>query len=835
VVAVESDNGAVRAGEPEFGNLLRRHRRAAGMSQEDLADRAGLSVDAIAALERGRRRAPRPLTARLLAKALDLDGPVRAAFLEVAAGASSEAFVAPVAPPAPTNELVGRAAELAESVLRLTETPTRLLTLSGPGGIGKSRLAMALANTCAERLDAKVAWVSLESLVDGSSVAATIATALGLRPVPGQDPFDQVAAAIGTKRALVVLDNCEHVIDTCAKLTAELLSRCPQLRVLATSRELLGVPGEAVQIVRPLSVPPEDCPTEQLIGSPAVRLFLARAAGRGVQAIDQGMTEVARVVRRLDGMPLAIELAAARLNVLTIGEIARELDESFQILHSQVRVGPHRHRTMRRAIAWSYDLLDARDQRCLAALSVFVGGWTRDAAEAVCGDLVTEDGRSDLAAGPEVLELIGRLVDRSLVTARREGPAARFDILAAIRDFAHHRLVQLDLVDAVAHRHAEHYADLVARAEPELRGSDQAAWLNRLEEDLDNIRSAIRWSIDRAEIDLALRLVGPLWTFCYLRGHYSEGREWLERALDAGPGERGLVRAKAMLGAGMLAFLQCEYGVATRWIEAALDEYRTHDDRPGTALCLQRLGSLARERTDYDRATELHRASRQLYADLADRSGLAWADNHIGFVAWLRGDLPTAQDHCAAALETFREIGDNEGVAWSLISLGAVALYRGDLADAEAMLSESRELSQRLGYREGVAWSLNQLGVVELRRGRTELAVHLLDESLAEHRDLGDRWRMASVIETLADVARVRGRARYAAFLLGAAATVREQIGAPVPWCEVAERDACLEAVRNTLDVEGFDAAWDVGAKAPLHAVAMGYPAEPGPASESRS
>ena len=832
-MAVESDDDAVSAGEAEFGSVLRRHRRSAGLTQEDLAQRAGLSVDAIAALERGRRRAPRPLTARLLARALDLDDSARSAFLEVAVGASSDAFVTAVPPPAPTNELVGRAAELADAVLRLTETPTRLLTLSGPGGVGKTRMAMALANACADRLDAKLAWVSLEPLVAGSSVAATVAAALGVRAAPGQDPLDLIAPSIGNRRALIVLDNCEHVIADCATLTADLLSRCPQLRVLATSRELFGVPGEAVQIVRPLSVPPLDCPTEQLIGSPAVRLFLARAAGRGVQTIDQGMTEVARVVRRLDGMPLAIELAAARLNVLTVGQIAEELDESFQILYSRGRVGPERHRTMHRAIAWSYDLLDDRDQRCLAALSVFVGGWSRAAAEAVCGDLALDEDSERALVGPEVLELIGRLVDRSLVVVRRDGPEARYDIMTAIRDFAQHKLVEYELVDAVARRHAAYFADLLARAEPELRGGGQAEWLNRLEEDLENIRAAIRWSVERGEIDLALRLTGSLWTFCYLRGYYSEGRELLERALDAGPDVRGLARAKAMLGAGMLAFLQCDYAVATRWIEAALDEHRANDDRPGTALCLQRLGGIARERTDYDRATELHTESRELYAELDDRSGLAWADNHLGFVAWLRGDLPAAQDRCAAALEAFRELGDSEGVAWSLISLGVVALYRGDLAGAEAMLSESRDLSQRLGYREGVAWSLNQLGVVEFRRGRTELAVHLLDESLAEHRDLGDRWRMASVIEALADVARVRGRARYAAFLLGAAAAVRDEIGAPVPACEATARDACLDAVREALDADRFEAAWDAGAKAPLHAVAMGYPAEPGPASES--
>jgi len=814
------------ASEARFGGMLRRHRQSAGLSQEDLAGRAGLSVDAIAALERGRRRAPRPLTARMLANALSLDGGHRTEFLSVAAGASTDGAIRSAPPPTPPSELIGRSTELGDIVLRLTQTSTRLLTLTGPGGVGKTRLATAAAQACAERLGAMLAWVPLERLVTGEPVAPAIATDLGLRLTAGIDPVEQITSAIDGHRVLLVLDNAEHVVDDVARVAAALLDRCGELRMIVTSRELLGVAGEAVQHVRPLAVPPVDCPTERLVGSPAVRLFLDRAAARGVSTVELGMPDVGRVVRRLDGMPLALELAAARLNVLTVGQLAVELDHSFQILHSRERFGPERHRTMRQAIAWSYDLLDDREQRCLAAFSVFVGGWTREAAAAVVRDLVVDEEAT--ASDSDVLDLISRLVDRSLLVVRQDGPQARYDMLLAIRDFAHCRLGELGLDDAVPRRHAEHYAGFVELAESELRGPQQAEWLGRLDDELDNVRAAIRWSIERGETDLAFRLVGSLWTFFYLRGHYSEGRGLLESALDLGRGRRWRARAAAMLGAGMLAFLQCEYDVATRWIEAALGEYRAHDDRAGTALCLQRLGSVARERADYDRATDLHRQGRDLCDELGDRSGVAWADNHLGFVAWLRGDLTTAEQCCLAALDAFREIGDDEGVSWSLISLGVAALYGGDLDGAEQKLSESRDLSQRLGFREGVAWSLNQLGVVEFRRGRIERAVHLLDESMAEHRDLGDRWRIASVMESLADIAWRRGRPDYAAFMLGAATTVRHDIGAPVPGCEAAQRDACLAATRAALDRSEFEAAWKAGQRAPLDAVAEGYPARNG-------
>jgi len=815
VVSGRTQGNSEAVDGPEFGRLLRQHRRASGLSQEELAQRAGLSVDAVAALERGRRRAPRPLTARMLADALGLDTADRITFLDTAAGPAEDA-VRCVPPPAPTNEMIGRAAEKSDAVLRLTETPTRLLTLTGPGGIGKTRLAAALAQASADRLGAMACWVSLEPVVAGSSVASTTAAALGLRPMPGADPLDLIATSIASRRTLIVLDNCEHVIEESAAMTAALLGRCPELRVLATSRELLGVAGEAVQVVRPLALPPPDTPAERLVGSPAVRLFLARAAARGVDSIDDAMPEVAHVVRRLDGMPLAIELAAARLNVLTVRQLARELDESFGILRGGDRSGPARHRTMRAAISWSYDLLEPADQRCLAALAVFVGGWTLDAAEAVCADLGPDE--------PDVLELVGRLVDRSLVFVRREGAEARYDILSAIRDYALARLDEQNLADAVAERHARHYAAVLEVADSELRTSDQMAWLHLVGEELDNIRSALKWAVSQGEADLALRLAGSLWYFCYLRGHYTEGREWLETALELGPADDWEIRAKAILGVGMLAFLQCEYDLATRSIEEALSHYRAHDRLVETADCLQRLGSIARERADYDGAEKLHREAERLRSEIADHSGLAWSRNHLGFIAWLRGDLATAGEECGAALESFRDLGDGEGIAWSLISLGVVSLYRGDLADADDKLCESLSLSQELGYREGIAWSLNQLGVVELRRGHNERAVHLLDESLAEHRDLGDRWRMASVIEALAEVATMRGRAEYATYLVSAAAAVRDAIGAPVPPCEAVELDACVAAIRKTLDRAAFTRAWDAGSRAPLHAVAEGYP-----------
>lgn len=782
------------------------------MSQEDLARKAGLSVDAIAALERGRRRAPRQLTVRLLADALGLEQAEQRHF--IAASNESGPQLTPRRPPLPPDELVGRDDELGRLAEALTGR-VRMLTLTGPGGVGKTRLALAGSVAAAPDLGGAIAWVPLASLSDASAVAPAVAAALGVRAT-GEASADQIVDAIGTQRVLVVLDNCEHVVAATAALAAELLARCPGVRLLATSRELLKVPGEQVLAVPALTVPAGRSRPDQL-GGAAIELFVRRTADRGGRIGDELLPAVAEIVRRLDGLPLAIELAAARTNVLTVEQIATELAGSFELLADDASIAPTRQRTMHDAIGWSFDLLDPEDRRAFAVLSVFSGGWTLDAAAAVLS-----------GSRPATLSVLSRLADRSLIRVERGTGEARYDMLAVIREYAAERLAGSGGRDEVAERQAVYTADMLAIADRGLRGPEQELWLGRLDAELENIRDALSWALAAGRAELAVRLAGCSWTFCYLRGHYAEGRGWLERALV--PVAAGTVQhlgepvAKALLGAGTLAFLQCEYDAAAGRLEQALTAYTDLGDDAGTALTLQRLGGIARERAVYDEADRLHRQSLELYTRHGDHSGMAWAHNHLGFVAWLRGDLELAATECERARAEFEALGDNEGVAWSLISLGVVAQYRDDLSGAEDLLRRSLELSQRLGYREGVAWSLNLLGVIERRRGRTERAVHLLDESLAEHRDLGDRWRTASVIDELAAVAQQRGRSAYAAFLLGAADAIREQIGAPVPACEQPDRERTSTAVEAALPGEERAEADRAGRAAPLHAVIDGYP-----------
>ncbi|MFG1908101.1 ATP-binding protein [Kribbella sp. NPDC048928] len=796
-----------------FGGLLRKHRREAGLSQEGLAELAGLSVDAIAALERGRRRAPRAQTLRLLADALRLGDPDR---LLLTAAARTEADTARLSlrpPPAPTSELVGRTTELTATTRLLAQRITRLLTLTGPGGVGKTRLMQAVTGEVADNFQDGICWVPLAPLTDPETVVPAVAAALGLQTGRVED----IAEQIGRSAMLLALDNCSHVLVPVEQVCATLLEHCPNLSIVASSRELLRLTGESVYVVPSLSLPHDQ---DHLETSEAVRLFVERATARGYDPAGQ-LDQVARVVRRLEGMPLAIELAAARTNVMTIEELADELETSFGILAGGSRTASPRQQSMYGAIEWSHALLTPAEQEMFAQLSVFAGGWTLGAAASVLSGVTTR---------VEGLDLIGRLADKSLIKVVRRGGVARYYMLAVIKEFAAEHLQAAGGAEAAAGRHAQYYLSFAEEAEAKLRGPEQAEWLDRLEAELSNLRVAMAWSLRTDSAAEALRLAGGLWLFCYLRGHYAEGSQWLERALQLGgatPSERAPAYAKANLGAGTLAFLQCEYDAATERLETARTQYQALDDKAGTAMVLQRLGGVARERGDYGAAEDLHCESYDLYESLGDRAGMAWAHNHLGFVAWLRGDLEIGARRCRRARDSFRVVGDREGLAWSLISLGTIAQYDGELVEAEDLLQESLALSQRLGYREGVAWSLNQLGIVERRRGLTERAVHLLDESLAEHRDLGDRWRSASVLEELAAVAQHRGRSEYAAFLLGAAGELRDVIGAPVPRIEKADYDSTRAAVEESLERRAFRHAWSAGRAAPLAAVADGYPVAP--------
>jgi predicted ATPase/DNA-binding CsgD family transcriptional regulator len=738
----------------------------------------------------------------------------------------------PDGPSLQLTSFVGRERELGEIEDQLQRS--RLLTLTGPGGCGKTRLALALGDRVAGSFADGVRWTWLAPVSDPGPVPEAVARAVGLHETPGLSPAETVAKGVGERELLLVLDNCEHVVGACAGLADALLRSCPGLKILATSREALGVAGEVVWPVPPLSRPAAatDEDPGALSRYEAVRLFVDRAgtAAPGFALTEANAPAVAGICGRLDGLPLAIELAAARVRVLSPAQISARLDDALGLLTGGSRTAPSRHRTLRGALDWSHGLLSEGEKSLFRRLSVFAGGFSLEAAEAV-------------GAGPgvgegEVLGLLSRLVDKSLVLSTSHGEESRYRMLETVLCYAAERLSESEEEAILRDRHADFFLKLAEEAEPELLGGQQSVWLERLDVDHGNLRAALAWYARRDDQTAALRMAGALWWFWFLRGLYDEGRGWLEASLAAGGDVPALYRAKALVAAGDFAFLRTEYAPARGRIEEGLALYRALEDRRGVARAVQLLGSIAREQGRYAQAEAFHEESLALSRGLGDDWGVAQSLDYLGFVAWLRGDLDRAADLCAEAHAAFGELGDGEGVAWSLMSLGAVALYGGEHARAATLLEEALVLSRGAGYREVVAWSLNGLGVLARREGKPGRAAGLLGESLALHRELGDRWRTASVLEELGGVSASTGDPERAAVLLGAAGALRRAISDPVPPCERPDRDRDSAIVRDGLDDAAFARAGTRGEAMDLagayeYALETGRRAAQDPAAET--
>ncbi|MDF2703285.1 MAG: transcriptional regulator, LuxR family, partial [Rubrobacteraceae bacterium] len=661
--------------------------------------------------------------------------------------------------PLELTSFVGRERALAE-VKRLLQS-ARLLTLTGPGGCGKTRLALKVAQDVVERFENGAWLVELAPLSDPALVPQAVAQALGVRDQPGRPLTETLADSLGSEQLLLVLDNCEHLIEATARFVETMLTRCPDLHILATSREPLNVGGEANWSVPSLSVPEEGrlLPAEDPARYEAVRLFVERAEAilPDFALTDRNAPQVTRVCRRLGGIPLAIELAAARVKVLSVEQIAGRLDDCFGLLTAGSRTALPRQRTLRATIDWSHALLGQEEQTLFRRLSVFAGGSTLEVAEAVCAGEGLE--------GDEVLDVLSRLVEKSLVVMRDRDGEARYHLLEMVRQYGWSKLEESGEAETVRRRHAIFFLALAEEAE--LTGAEQGVWLDLLEAELDNLRAAIGWSIEGGEPEMWLRFAGALSYFCYLRGYYGEGREWFEGALPGDGAAPAPLRAKALLGVGLLAFLQCEYERATALLRESAALYRELADKRGLASTLQLLGSVEREQGRYEQARAFHQESLDLSRESGDEAGVANALAHRGIVAWMEGDYERAAQLCTQALPMCRGLGETHATVWSLIVLGTGAHHHGDHERGTKLLEESLALSLE-GYAEGVPFSLNQLGIAAYRRGEHEQAAALLKVSLVLHRDLGNGWRVASVLEGLAEVASVHGNHERATRLFGA-------------------------------------------------------------------
>lgn len=751
--------------------------------------------------------------------------------------------------PAPVDDLVGRDRELAE--LRHLLRARRLLTLTGPGGVGKTRLAVTAARAVAPGFVAGAAFVDLAPLIDPGLVLPAIARALGVQETGDASLLETVIAALGEARLLVLVDNVEHVL-TAAPVLAELLAACPGLRFLLTSRTRLRLRGEQDYPVSPLALPDRPADGDHypvtlnaVSRAPSVALFERRARqARPDFALSMANAgAVAQICHRVDGLPLAIEMAAARVRLLPPSELARRLERPLAVLGGGSRDAPARQRTLRATIAWSFDLLTPAEQSLFVDLAVFAGGASLDAVETVAGGA---DGRT-------VLDTTAALVDHSLLNQTEDALGqARLVMLATIQDYAREQLaVRGDAGADLRQRHAMHFLILAESAAPELTGPEQGRWLDQLDLEHDNLRAALRTFDTLNQAPAMLRLAASLWRFWWVRGYLSEGRRWLEQAIAANQDlvDEGL--ATALDGAGVLAETQGDLATATLRHEAALAIWRARDDRrgqlrsllnlglvagdrgeparailiyeqalaiarevedrAGIAGCLANLGFAALDQGDHGTAASHFDESRRLFRELGDQRNLGAVLDNLGALAFRDGDYQRAAEYHVEALALLRELGDRQGVADTLANYGHTMQRLGDLTQAERHYADALALYRQLGVQSGVAFALTHLGRLASQLADHGRAEALLRESFALAWKLGEKIAITEAMEGLAVVARDRGDGARTARLLGAAGALREAITVPLPAVHAAEHQRCLTTARALLGDDAFAAAFNEG------------------------
>ena len=708
--------------------------------------------------------------------------------------------------PLQLSSFIGREREIAEVEALLADN--RLLTLTGAGGSGKTRLGLAAAPEVAGEYEDGVWLVELAPLSDPDLVPQAVAAVFGVRETPGTTLTESLTDYLGSRKTLLFLDNCEHLVDACASLAEALLRSCQNLRILATSREALGVSGETIFAVPPLSLPdPRHLPAvEGLPHYEAARLFVERAKALkpGFEITEQNALAVAQVCFRLDGMPLAIELAAARTKVLTVEQISNRLEESLRLLSSGRRTAMPHHRTLRATMDWSYGLLSEEERTLFRRLSVFAGGFALEAAERVGSG----EGIEDVG----ILDLLASLVDKSLVLFEEWDGEARYRLLETVRQYASEMLEEAEEAERIRRRHASRYLALAEEAEPELKGTRQAEWLDRLEEDHDNLRAAIRWALERGETEMALRLTASAAHLRYPRGHLTEGRRQLEAALAATGGPPA-ARAKALTELGWFALEQSDYDRAQGSLEASLLLYRQLEDKYGIAHALECLVVAQTRLGVYARATQLQEESLALYRGLGHEWGIAMSLTNLGILAQKQGHYERATALHQESLALLRGVGDAFTIGYVLSLLGQDSLKQGQLERGAALLEESQSLLRRLGDKPTLTTTLRNLGETVFYQGDGARAAVLYRESLALAVEVGSKTTAADCLEGLAGVALAQAQPDSAARLRGAAEAMRAAMGLPPssrnhPRPDHEDRPP---TARSQVDEAAWEAAWSEG------------------------
>jgi len=813
------------------------------LSRDDKAERLGLDIKTVDSIL---RRQPVSESVLITAfTALNITPPFSIARHCVLASSSSGNL------PYQPTPCIGRETQVTDITALLKSR--NLVTLTGAGGVGKTRLAIAVAEEMKSYFSAGIWFVDLAGITDPAMVAQAVASALGVQVEKDQPLLKTLSRFLHGKPLLLLLDNCERLLDACAILVDHLLSSSSALRVLGTSRERLNLPFEHPYRVPSLPAPdPKMLPGKEkslaslLLDYDAVRLFVARAGMHRAdfRVTDQNAPLLASICHRLDGIPLAIELAAGRIGGMSLEDLERGLSNCFRILTHGSRAALPRHQTLRAAMDWSYYLLEEPEKTLLRRLSVFAGGCEREAVEQVCAGSGSEEWK--------VRDLLASLVDKNLVEYQEREGRSRYRLLETVRQYGQDRLEESGESEMLWGRHRAYFLALAEEAEPKLKMAEQREWMQRLEAEHANLQAALHGCLSQGQASAGLRFCGALCRFWGTRGYLTEGREWCAQALEASGGqEKTPERAKTLYGVGYLAYYQSDYGAARAYLEESLslceeiadwsvmaysliglglvassiadtaDARASYEqsrtifekiaDRGGTARSLNGLASVAEAQGDYAAAQALYHESSVIFRKIGERASLANTLKNLGNVSHYLRDYDSARVYFEESRTISKEIADWIGIVYSLIGLGLVAHAQKDAPAAGRYYEESLLICQEIGHRSGVAYALVNQGNLAASQENYQKARASYSESLTLFREIGNRVYIAALLKAFAGLAALTGKTEQAIVLWGAAEALREKIGSLLTPHERAAYDHEVADARRTLDEAAFSASWARG------------------------
>jgi predicted ATPase/DNA-binding NarL/FixJ family response regulator len=718
--------------------------------------------------------------------------------------------------PVQLTSFIGREHDIAEVKNWLIDH--RLVTLTGPGGCGKTRLALQVASDLLSTYEHGVWLVEFAPLSDPALITQVVAAVIGVREYPGVELAQTVLEYLSSRHILLVFDNCEHLITDIACFVDILSRKCPKLTVLTTSREGLGILGEAIWTIPPLSLPiqkpwTDPASTQETVSiylkSESVQLFMARVSEISPEitlTVENGGW-VAEICRRLDGMPLAIELAAARMRTLSVKQIAERLDDRFNLLTAGSRTAPHRQQTLAATLDWSYTLLAEPERRVLQRFSIFAGGATLEAAEAVC--------TCECVKSEEVLDVLSHLVEKSLVVADRSSDQTRFRLLETIRQYVQQKLAEQGDEVACKDRHLIYFVQLAETLSLTLEDKDQLVGLKRFEAEHDNLRTALEWSrVNEKTATLGLRLAAACGPFWLSHGYLSEGRRHLFAALNPkNVRDRSSGHARALMYSARLAYFQADYPAGQPLIEEALAIWRDlgQADQVVLAQILQLYGGFRMEVGDYKNAIRLFQESLEIYRQLNDRKRMGGIHRDLGWSAMRTGDYQLAQNHLEKNLTLAQETGDKTGLIYAYSGLGEVSMRRGEYTRASDLLEKGLSLSRELQDKWLEATILGSLGWVALRLWNFDAMQNFFGDSLFLRMNIGDQGGIAWCLEKLAEAAILERQYQKAVTIFASAASLRIPIHSVIDPVDQPEYEHFLSGLRSKLDQKTFTACWEEG------------------------